>query len=47
MAVHLSVTKEGAAYEGYAQGHVVVTVESPPGNGETEVRQSTVKLPVR
>ncbi|CAG9857116.1 unnamed protein product [Phyllotreta striolata] len=47
MGVYLSVTKEGATYEGLAQGHVEFTVESPPGDGETDVRESTVKLPVR
>ncbi|XP_050499570.1 membrane-bound transcription factor site-1 protease isoform X1 [Diabrotica virgifera virgifera] len=47
LAVHLSVAKEAATYEGYAQGHVVVTVESPPGSGESEARQSMVKLPIR
>ncbi|KAJ8943939.1 hypothetical protein NQ314_009603 [Rhamnusium bicolor] len=47
MAVHLSVASEGATYEGLAHGHVTVTVESPPGFGEVEPRQSTVNLPIR
>lgn len=47
LAVSLSVSQEGMQYEGLAQGHVTVTVESPPGNGETDPRQSTVTLPIR
>nr|XP_023028172.1 membrane-bound transcription factor site-1 protease [Leptinotarsa decemlineata] len=47
MAVYLSVSSEGATYEGLAQGHVSLVVESPPGSGEQEPRQSTVHLPIR
>ncbi|CAH0547704.1 unnamed protein product [Brassicogethes aeneus] len=47
MAVSLSVSTQGAQYEGLAHGHVSLTVESPPGRGETEPRQSTVHLPIR
>lgn len=47
LAVSLSVALEGATYEGFAQGHVTVTVESPPENGEVEPRTSTVDLPIR
>ncbi|KAG5867980.1 hypothetical protein JTB14_036488 [Gonioctena quinquepunctata] len=47
IAVHLSVSSEGATYEGLAHGHISVTVESPPGNGEQQLRQSTVNLPIR
>lgn len=47
LAVSLSVTAEGAAYEGLAHGHVTVVIESPAGVGETEPRQSTVTLPIR
>ncbi|CAG9770661.1 unnamed protein product [Ceutorhynchus assimilis] len=47
LAVSLSVSLEGAAYEGLAQGHVTVTVESPPENGEIDPRISTIELPIR
>lgn len=47
LAVSMSVALEGATYEGFAQGHVTVTVESPPDNGEVEPRTSTVELPIR
>ncbi|XP_066138498.1 membrane-bound transcription factor site-1 protease isoform X2 [Euwallacea fornicatus] len=47
LGVCLSVTLEGAAYEGFAQGHITITVESPPKNGEVEPRTSTVELPIR
>lgn len=47
MAISLSVTVDGKSYEGLADGHISVTIESPPGNGEVEARQSTVNLPIR
>ena len=33
LAVHISVNKEGANFEGIAQGHVSLTVESPMEEG--------------
>ncbi|XP_018320423.1 membrane-bound transcription factor site-1 protease isoform X2 [Agrilus planipennis] len=47
LAVSLSVTEEGATYEGLAQGHIKITIESPPAAGEAEERQSTLTLPIR
>lgn len=47
LAVSISVSEQGANYEGFAHGHVSVTIESPPGNGEAEPRQSIVTLPIR
>jgi membrane-bound transcription factor site-1 protease len=47
MAVSLSVSSEGSTFEGLAHGHITLTVESPPGPGEIEARQSTVTLPIR
>lgn len=47
LAVSLSVSEEASDFEGLAQGHVTVTVESPPANGESEPRQSTISLPIR
>lgn len=47
LAVSFSVSSDGASYEGFAQGHITLTVESPPASGELEPRQSTVTLPIR
>ncbi len=43
LAVHISVRREGAEFEGVAQGHVSITVESPPEEGreETEAQLNT------
>lgn len=47
LAVSFSVNPEAAAFDGLAQGHISVTIESPPAHGELEPRQSTVILPIR
>ncbi|XP_022904811.1 membrane-bound transcription factor site-1 protease isoform X2 [Onthophagus taurus] len=47
LAVSLSVNPKGIGYEGVAQGHISLTVQSPPAQGESEPRQSTVILPIR
>lgn len=47
LAVSLTVNPNGALYDGLAQGHINLTVESPPGIGESEPRQSTITLPIR
>lgn len=47
LSIHFSVTTEAAQWEGTAQGHVSLTVESPPGDGETEPRRSHLKLPIK
>ncbi|KAF7270742.1 hypothetical protein GWI33_016324 [Rhynchophorus ferrugineus] len=47
LAVSMSVALAGTTYEGLAQGHISLTIESPPENGEVEARQSTVILPIR
>ena len=41
------MNKEGAAFEGVAQGHVSLTVESPMEEGDTEPRVSNIRLPLR
>jgi membrane-bound transcription factor site-1 protease len=50
MAVHISVSAEAANWEGIAQGHVSVVVESPcdtkAGSGEKSLR-SEIRLPVK
>lgn len=47
LAVSISVAKHGANWEGIAQGQITLTIESPPEEGETEPRLSTVKLPIK
>ncbi|KAI5709308.1 hypothetical protein M8J76_015087 [Diaphorina citri] len=47
LAVHISVSAAAAAWQGTVQGHIEVTVESPPLEGEEGVRRSTVKLAVK
>ncbi|XP_023211189.1 membrane-bound transcription factor site-1 protease-like [Centruroides sculpturatus] len=47
LAVHLSAVESAIHWEGIAQGHISLTVESPPQDGEVESHQSSIKLPVR
>ncbi|XP_064467779.1 membrane-bound transcription factor site-1 protease-like isoform X2 [Ornithodoros turicata] len=47
LAIHFSVSADAADFEGTAQGHVSLTVESPPGDGETEQRRSEITLPIK
>lgn len=47
MAVSIAVNSNGANYEGLAQGHVNLTIESPPESGSSEPRQSSVQLTIR
>ncbi|XP_065285558.1 membrane-bound transcription factor site-1 protease isoform X1 [Dermacentor albipictus] len=47
LSIHFLVTAEAAQWEGIAQGHVSLTVESSPGEGETEPRKSNLKLPIK
>lgn len=47
MAVSISVNSAGANYEGLAQGHVNLTIESPPEKGSSIPRQSNVQLTIR
>ncbi|XP_054278067.1 membrane-bound transcription factor site-1 protease-like [Macrosteles quadrilineatus] len=47
LGVSLGVGKEAAGWTGTAQGHIQLTVESPPEEGETQPRTSTIKLAVR
>lgn len=43
-----AVNELGATFEGLAQGHITLTVQSPAGTAdETEARNSTVSFPVR
>lgn len=47
LSVSISVAADGADWEGLAQGHVSVTIESPPMPGELLPRQSSVNLAIR
>jgi hypothetical protein len=47
MAVSIAASRTAANWEGIAQGHIALAIESPPEDGETEPRQSSVKLAVK
>ncbi|XP_052230878.1 membrane-bound transcription factor site-1 protease-like [Dreissena polymorpha] len=47
LAVWIAVNKNAARWEGQAQGHVTLTVQSPAQGEETEPRVSHLKLPIR
>ena len=47
LAVYISVSDKGQAFEGIAQGHISFTVESPMEENEIEPKRSALKLPLR
>lgn len=47
LAVVITPAKKAESWEGIAQGHVSLTVVSPPQESDIEPRRSTIKLPVR
>ncbi|KAJ4448499.1 hypothetical protein ANN_10515 [Periplaneta americana] len=47
MAVSIAAARTAANWEGIAQGHIALTIESPPEDGETEPRRSSVKLAIK
>ncbi|RWS25436.1 membrane-bound transcription factor site-1 protease-like protein [Leptotrombidium deliense] len=49
MAVYISVSPEAANWEGIAQGHISLTVESPVNgdNPEEKTQKSEIKLPLK
>ncbi|KAK3868639.1 hypothetical protein Pcinc_025981 [Petrolisthes cinctipes] len=47
LAVWISVAESAKDWEGFARGHISITIESPPEEGETQPRISHVKLPVK
>lgn len=47
LAVSIAVNSDGASYEGLAQGHINITVESPAASDHAKPRQSTVQLTIR
>lgn len=48
MGVHITVNEAGQDFEGFAQGHITLTVQSPAdGINEIEPRNSTVSFPIK
>ncbi|XP_055534249.1 membrane-bound transcription factor site-1 protease isoform X1 [Wyeomyia smithii] len=47
MAVHIGINELGRSFEGLAQGHITLTVQSPAGLGENEPRNGTVSFPIK
>lgn len=47
LGVSLSVSQSAASWTGTAQGHIELTIESPPDDGETQIRTSVIKLAVK
>ncbi|XP_049814659.1 membrane-bound transcription factor site-1 protease isoform X1 [Schistocerca nitens] len=47
LAISISVARAAAGWEGIAQGHITVSVESPPEDGETDSRHSSVNLSIK
>eukprot|EP00096_Caligus_rogercresseyi_P013423 TRINITY_DN6068_c0_g1_i1.p1 TRINITY_DN6068_c0_g1~~TRINITY_DN6068_c0_g1_i1.p1 ORF type:complete len:1037 (-),score=259.34 TRINITY_DN6068_c0_g1_i1:50-3160(-) len=47
LALYVSVSKEAGSFDGIAQGHISLTVESPPEVGENSPRISQISLPLR
>ncbi|CAG0885029.1 unnamed protein product [Darwinula stevensoni] len=47
LAIHIKVSEAGRDWEGIAQGHVNIIIESPPEDGEEQPRRSNLTLPLR
>ncbi|XP_060826066.1 membrane-bound transcription factor site-1 protease [Bombus pascuorum] len=47
LAVAITVPPSARGWQGIAQGHISVTIESPPSDGEEKVRQSKIELPLK
>ncbi|XP_014609822.1 PREDICTED: membrane-bound transcription factor site-1 protease [Polistes canadensis] len=47
LAVSITVPSSSRDWQGIAQGHISITITSPPCNGEEEPRQSTIELPLK
>ncbi|KXJ78974.1 hypothetical protein RP20_CCG002845 [Aedes albopictus] len=47
IAIHIGVNELGRSFEGLAQGHITLTVQSPAGPGENEPRNGTVSFPIK
>ncbi|OXU18499.1 hypothetical protein TSAR_005671 [Trichomalopsis sarcophagae] len=47
LAVAITVPETAKDWQGIAQGHISITIQSPPNNGEQKFRSSTIKLPLK
>ncbi|XP_012285406.1 membrane-bound transcription factor site-1 protease [Orussus abietinus] len=47
LAVAITVPSTASDWQGIAQGHISLTIESPPGDGEQEPRRTTIELPLK
>ncbi|XP_012267422.2 membrane-bound transcription factor site-1 protease [Athalia rosae] len=47
IAIAITVPATASNWQGIAQGHISLRIESPPGEGEQEPRLSTVDLPLK
>lgn len=47
LAVAITVPYSARDWQGIAQGHISVTIESPPSDGEEKPRQSKIELPLK
>ncbi|XP_003696264.1 membrane-bound transcription factor site-1 protease [Apis florea] len=47
LAVAITVPTSARSWQGIAQGHISVTIESPPSDGEEKLRQSKIELPLK
>nr|XP_050867945.1 membrane-bound transcription factor site-1 protease isoform X2 [Vespula vulgaris] len=47
LAVSITVPSSSRDWQGIAQGHISITIKSPPSDGEEESRQSTIELPLK
>ncbi|XP_031843340.1 membrane-bound transcription factor site-1 protease [Nomia melanderi] len=47
LAVAITVPPSARDWQGIAQGHISVTIESPPSDGEEIPRQSRIELPLK
>lgn len=47
LAVAITVPSSSRDWQGIAQGHISITIKSPPSDGEEVPRQSTIELPLK
>ncbi|CAK9822443.1 Membrane-bound transcription factor site-1 protease [Anthophora retusa] len=47
LAVAITVPSSARDWQGIAHGHISVTIESPPSDGEEKLRQSKIELPLK
>lgn len=47
MGIHITINEAGHSFEGIAQGHITLTVQSLPLQNRSEPRNSTVSFPIK